>query len=147
MSLSVHPDKNRSPGANEAFKLMTEAYECLSDNACREDYDAKLRSEEDLISYKRKQLKERITITSLEVLAQGHYYASVAANYIYQAGLDIWQLAGEWEVDIFGEARPIGRILLSVAMFFKGRVLLQLHAISYLIVRCNYELAKRRGLF
>jgi len=105
----------------------------LSDSACREEYDRKLRDEEDMISYKRKILKDRITTASLEVLAQGHYYVSIAANYIYQAGLDIWQLAGDWEMEVLGESRPIGRILLSIAMLFKVKELISNHFIHIVL--------------
>lgn len=39
LALKVHPDKNRAPGAPEAFKKVGQAYACLSDESKRRHYD------------------------------------------------------------------------------------------------------------
>ncbi|KAL4296932.1 hypothetical protein GQ457_12G023720 [Hibiscus cannabinus] len=48
--LKVHPDKNKAPGAEEAFKSVSEAFQCLSNEESRKKYD--LGSEEP--TYERK---------------------------------------------------------------------------------------------
>ena len=39
MSLKVHPDKNKSEHAQEAFKKLSQAYVCLSEEDKRRMYD------------------------------------------------------------------------------------------------------------
>lgn len=39
LAVKFHPDKNRAPEAEEAFKLVSAAYQCLSDIKKREHYD------------------------------------------------------------------------------------------------------------
>ncbi|XP_062108671.1 pre-mRNA-splicing factor cwf23 [Humulus lupulus] len=39
LALQLHPDKNKHPKAEIAFKLVSEAYSCLSDNAQRKAFD------------------------------------------------------------------------------------------------------------
>ncbi|KAK7411207.1 hypothetical protein VNO78_02639 [Psophocarpus tetragonolobus] len=39
LSLKVHPDKNKAPGAEEAFKAVSKAFQCLSNDESRRKYD------------------------------------------------------------------------------------------------------------
>ncbi|KAM0069703.1 putative DnaJ domain, Chaperone J-domain superfamily [Helianthus debilis subsp. tardiflorus] len=39
LSLKVHPDKNKAPGSEEAFKKVSKAFKCLSDEGSRQHYD------------------------------------------------------------------------------------------------------------
>ncbi|CAN0855774.1 Chaperone protein dnaJ 49 [Linum grandiflorum] len=39
LSLKVHPDKNKAPGAEEAFKKVCASFKCLSDSESRRKYD------------------------------------------------------------------------------------------------------------
>ncbi|KAL1225586.1 Chaperone protein dnaJ 49 [Cardamine amara subsp. amara] len=39
LSLKVHPDKNQAPGSEEAFKSVSKAFQCLSNEETRKKYD------------------------------------------------------------------------------------------------------------
>ncbi|KAM0944896.1 putative DnaJ domain, Chaperone J-domain superfamily [Dioscorea sansibarensis] len=39
ISLKVHPDKNNAPGSDEAFKAVSRAFQCLSNEESRKRYD------------------------------------------------------------------------------------------------------------
>ncbi|XP_020572481.1 chaperone protein dnaJ 49-like [Phalaenopsis equestris] len=39
LSLKVHPDKNKAPGAEEAFKAVSKSFQCLSNEESRQRYD------------------------------------------------------------------------------------------------------------
>jgi DnaJ family protein B protein 12 len=39
LALKYHPDKNRAPGSDEAFKKLAQAYDCLSNASKRKKYD------------------------------------------------------------------------------------------------------------
>lgn len=39
LSLRVHPDKNKAPGSEEAFKAVSKAFQCLSNEEMRRKYD------------------------------------------------------------------------------------------------------------
>ncbi|XP_027165241.1 chaperone protein dnaJ 49 [Coffea eugenioides] len=39
LSLKVHPDKNKAPGSEDAFKKVSKAFKCLSEDDSRRQYD------------------------------------------------------------------------------------------------------------
>lgn len=39
LSLKVHPDKNKAPDSEEAFKIVCKAFQCLSNDESRRQYD------------------------------------------------------------------------------------------------------------
>ncbi|XP_057787427.1 uncharacterized protein LOC131004715 [Salvia miltiorrhiza] len=39
LSLKVHPDKNTAPGADKAFKMVSKAFQCLSNEESHKKYD------------------------------------------------------------------------------------------------------------
>ena len=83
----------------------------------------------------------------MTALNHAYHGLSVTAIFFYQFGLDLWNFASEWEIDIFGlETVPAGKIMLGLLLATKARMLLKLHGLSYLIVRLNYEIAKTRGV-
>lgn len=52
LSLKVHPDKNKAPGAEEAFKAVSKAFQCLSNEESRKKYDL-LGEDDDTINERR----------------------------------------------------------------------------------------------
>nr|XP_016471786.1 PREDICTED: chaperone protein dnaJ 49-like [Nicotiana tabacum] len=52
LSLKVHPDKNKAPGAEDAFKMVSKAFQCLSDEESRRRYDL-VGSEEEAVYERR----------------------------------------------------------------------------------------------
>lgn len=144
-SLTLHPDKNPAMEAKNAFKVITDAYECLIDVNCREKYDRELDISERQVMVERHQFKQMVQKKSLKIISQVHYYLSIAANQIYDTGMSLWDLAGEIEMPLFGETRPVGRAIMLGALLVKGQLLLKIHGISYLVLRANYELAQMRN--
>ncbi|KAF6995558.1 hypothetical protein CFC21_012039 [Triticum aestivum] len=39
LSLKIHPDKNKAPGAEDAFKMLSKAFKCLGNDQSRKTYD------------------------------------------------------------------------------------------------------------
>jgi DnaJ domain len=141
-SLEVHPDKNPSTEATAAFKVVQDAYECLSDDKKRNEYDNMLVVEEERIIMQRNIVKDLIIEKAIEGLYNVNYYATIAAKYVYQSAMTIWEAFGEVEVTILDAPRPVGQYLLFVVLLFKGQIFLKIFGISYFILRVNHELAK-----
>lgn len=83
-SLALHPDKNIESGASDAFKLIREAYECLSDKRCKQSYDANLAAMEQEVADWRRQLRATIKNQLYHGVSEAHYYASLFAQNFYQ---------------------------------------------------------------
>lgn len=145
LSLQLHPDKNPALNAEDAFNVLQGAYDCISDDECKDLYDQKLVKAEHEIFEARQKFKRLVIDKTTVALHHTHYYVSLAANRIYQTGMQFWDMMGEWQVPIFGEVYPLGRPLAVLMLLWKGQFLLKLHALSYLIIRVNFEIAKARG--
>nr|XP_018684896.1 PREDICTED: uncharacterized protein LOC103996845 isoform X1 [Musa acuminata subsp. malaccensis] len=59
-ALQLHPDKNKHPKADVAFKLVSEAYECLSDKAKRNAFNSQRWSNLCKECYRRSRSKEHV---------------------------------------------------------------------------------------
>lgn len=145
LSLQLHPDKNPAADAEDAFNVLQGAYNCILDDACRDQYDQSLIAAEEQILLNRERIKKVVIDKSLIALNQAHYYISLGANRIFQMGTNFWEMMGEWQVTIFEESYPLGQPLAVLMLLWKGQFLLKLHALSYIIIRVNYEIAKARG--
>ncbi|KAI5441297.1 hypothetical protein KIW84_010674 [Lathyrus oleraceus] len=76
LSLKVHPDKNKAPGAEDAFKLVSKAFQCLGNEESKRKYDV---SGEDEVVYERR--------TARPASARGfngYYDADVDAEEIFR---------------------------------------------------------------
>ena len=146
LSLQLHPDKNPSDNAEDAFNVLQGAYNCIADDECKDLYDQQLVRAEEEIRKKRDKLKKLVIDKSTVALHQAHYYVSLAASKMYNVGMQFWDIMGEWQVTVFEETYPLGRPLAILMLLWKGQFLLKLHVLSYLIMRVNLEIAKARGL-
>jgi hypothetical protein len=144
-SLSVHPDKNPVEEAEPAFNIVQEAYSCLSDDSCKTEYDEKLVRAEEKIYWDRKRLKDYVVDKMTRTILRGHQYISMASHQLFSTGVDIWNLAGEWNVNFMNERIPLGRALLLIGLAWKGQLLLKLQFASYLILKINSEVARARN--
>ncbi|KAJ1429342.1 hypothetical protein B484DRAFT_396424, partial [Ochromonadaceae sp. CCMP2298] len=97
LSLHLHPDKNPAENAEDAFNVLQDAYNCIQDDLCKEEYDSRLAAAEGEISLHRSQLKEELADRSIVLLNQAHYYVSLGANHVYNIGLRFWEMLGEWQ--------------------------------------------------
>lgn len=164
-SLILHPDKNNAVGAADAFKLVTDAYECLSDRSCKQRYDEGLHALEAGVAAWRSDARTQIRAQLGRVAGETHYYVSVFARNFYESKFDanfglhdrcikaaniclylflvstsIWRSAGQ--IVLFD--LPVGQALLAVTLAMRFRFLLAVHAASYALLLGNIELAKLR---
>jgi DnaJ domain len=141
-SLEVHPDKNPSPEASAAFKVVQDAYECLSDDKKRSEYENKLLGEEERIIMERAIIKDLVIEKAIEILYNINYYATRAAKNVYQSAMSVWDIVGEVEMTFFDTVWPVGQFFLMFGLVMRGRIILKIFGISYTILRINHELVK-----
>lgn len=85
-SLLLHPDKNSSPLASEAFSALREAYECLSDSNCKYAYDESLLRHDIAIAQHRHAVLTQLKSQVVRGVVKFHYYLSFAASLVNQGG-------------------------------------------------------------
>ncbi|CAI8589528.1 unnamed protein product [Vicia faba] len=77
LSLKVHPDKNKAPGAEDAFKLVSKAFQCLGNEESKRKYDV---SGEDEVVYERRAAARPAHARGFN----GYYDADVDAEEIFR---------------------------------------------------------------
>ncbi|KAK7281631.1 hypothetical protein RIF29_09788 [Crotalaria pallida] len=75
LSLKVHPDKNKAPGAEEAFKAVSKAFQCLGNEESKRKYDV---SGEDEAVYERRANRPATRAYN------GYYEADIDAEEIFR---------------------------------------------------------------
>lgn len=99
LSLTVHPDKHGgSSEAHIAFEKIQDAYDCLSDDTCRETYDVKLQSIEQSILQHRLKMREIFLTAVKRTIKVVHYHTSVTAFFIRHMGNQIANFFDRWQV-------------------------------------------------
>lgn len=76
LSLKVHPDKNKAPGAEEAFKAVSKAFQCLSNDDNKRKYD--LAGEDESL------FEQRAAASPGPRAYRGYYEADVDAEEIFR---------------------------------------------------------------
>ncbi|XP_004488532.1 chaperone protein dnaJ 49-like [Cicer arietinum] len=77
LSLKVHPDKNKAPGAEEAFKAVSKAFQCLGNEESKRKYDV---SGEDEVVYERRAAARPASARGFN----GYYEADIDAEEIFR---------------------------------------------------------------
>ena len=100
LSLTVHPDKHGgSSEAHMAFEKIQDAYDCLSDDICRETYDSKLQSIEQSILQHRLKVREIVVRAIKRTIKVVHYHTSMTAFFIRHVGNQIASFFDRWQVE------------------------------------------------
>ena len=127
---------------------MQDAYECLIDDQCYDNYVQQLLQKEIELKRERSLLVERALEQSVNALTHAHYLLSLAANHIYSLGQDIWVMAGEVEIEVFGVQHKLGQyLLMSVLLFSPAQIFLKMHVISYIFQKVSTEFARSKVMF
>ena len=137
---AVEPYIHNVESAMEAYKYIYVAFECLSDDTCREEYNKMLDRQAVAIAQGRKQLKDDVQEIALHVMKRTGSCIFMSSSILYEWGINLWELADRWEIRIpeVGVI-PMGKFLIASILFIKGQVLLKLHGLNWLIVRINQE--------
>ena len=144
-SVLLHPDKN--PHGVEAFKRLTEAYECLTSADCKREYNLSLDERESEIRQWREQRLAQVRAVCRRGLMQAYRLLSAAARQFFLVSQRVWEWAGEVTVELSAsqEPFPLGRSLLVAGLLFKGRPLIVLYFLSYSVLRLNYHIVSAYG--
>ncbi len=142
MSLAVHPDKNPSTVAEEAFQLIQQAYECLSDDRCREDYDSQIHLKEGEMQLRRAEKKVKILKSILKITSSVYHYTLFSAFYINQVAERLWEWAGELTVQISDYEIPLGRGAIALLLFSRtGRAIILVQCICSIVSKLPRRLS------
>jgi hypothetical protein len=145
LSLIVHPDKHSgSYDSQMAFEFVQEAYDCLSDENCRNAYNTKLMIIEQEERSRRLQTRTIIGKKLMNTVQETHLVISRAANFIHQLGRVIHGFFDKWHVTFLDDqlAIPIGRISLLLTIWFKARNLFVIYGLASLVVLFNNQVLK-----
>lgn len=140
LSLTVHPDKHGgSAEAHVAFEKVQDAFDCLSDDSCRQMYDNKLNSIELSILQSRLQTKDLVVKALKKSFKIVHYYISVAAYSIHRMGSKVASFFDKWRISLFEDSvsLPIGKMAMWLIIALKAKSLFLVYGIAYTIVALN----------
>jgi hypothetical protein len=136
MSLAVHPDKNPASDADAAFQLIQEAYECLSDDGCRENFDSVIEIKEQKLKLRRLEIKHTIVENARKVAISTYQNAWNIAHQVHHGINTLWDWAGDITIRIADSEVPVGRGALVLSIFSRiGRAFFVLHLLSAIFMK------------
>ena len=142
----MHPDKNPSSEAPTAFAALQKAFECIYNDDSAEDYNNYLMALEENIQIQRHNIKQNILNSIQSAAGSMYYYAILGADHVYTAGMELWDWLGQWEVEFLGGYHKLAQYAtMGLLLFSPGRILLQIHAVAYGLLKMNKELVKDRN--
>ena len=137
---AVEPNINAAEDASNAYAYLQVAFDCLSDDVCRKEYNKKLDRQAIAIAQDRRQLKEDVQEIVFHVARKTYSGVSMGCSIVYEFGMDLWRFANQWEMEVpeVGVI-PVGKFIMTSILLLRGQILLKLHGLSWLVVRINEE--------
>jgi hypothetical protein len=144
LSLGVHPDKNPDNNAPTAFKIVQEAYECLSNDDRKSAFDQHLLLEEERIQIEREFLKLKIAAKTIDTIRTAHQYATRASDLVLHGSKYLWELADDYTIEWNETEIPIGKMILSVLAVWQVKLTAPILGLSLFIAKMNDDFVKQR---
>jgi hypothetical protein len=144
LSLGVHPDKNPDTSAPTAFKIVQEAYECLSNDECKAAFDQHLAYEEERILVERALFRLRMKAKAVDALRTAHQYATQASSLVLYGTKYLWELADDYTVGWNETEIPIGKMILSFLAIWQVKLTAPILGFSLLMAKVNEDLVKQQ---
>ena len=117
----------------------------LYDEESAEVYNNYLSAMEESIQIQRQNIKDSVLKLMQNAASNAYYYAILGADHVYSAGMELWEWLGQWEVELLGGYHKLAQYAtMGLLLFSPGRILLQLHAVAYGLLKLNKELARDR---
>ena len=141
MTEAVEAENLAIEDTTDAYSYLHVAFNCISDDVCRKEYDKKLDVQAFAIAQGRRQLREDVQEFALHVARKTYSGITIGSGILYGWGMDLWAFANQWQMEVpeIGVI-PVGKFMVTSILFMKGQILLKLHGLTWLVVRINQEI-------